>query len=423
MNNRTLLIFLLFLGCAFKSFVAQAQNCQIIPMTMTTMTAPQMGSYNLWDVSHTTPEHGLADIAFTAVHPDDRGWIATGTYSPSDADQMHLYVARFDDRGRESWRKLTPVSGLQGVKRVIKHGAGYVVLGTAKPTSKIPSHVWIGFVNKAGALIGSKTIEAKKGDLFADDIISLNDSKTLIMSSHVKLPNGQQYTQMYKLSAKGTPLMSRYYRFGSNNQIESLAAAHNGAIMAVGNSANTSGRANGWALRLDSDLKIAWQKTYPRGLGGSLGAALVVDGDSWIAGGSVMPSNGGTVGAWVVRLDANGGDIGWERYFRGDRDYGVADMVTGSNGLISVALSGQGAEAIPDEPSSYDFTRLLTLNPRGSVTGSIDYLGGHGVYTNKLITGANGERLLAGSTYDKDGSSRGWIIATPGTGVYNDPCR
>jgi hypothetical protein len=136
----------------------------------------------------------------------------------------------------------------------------------------------------------------------------------------------------------------------------------------------------------------------------------------------------------------------WERYYRGDRTYRAVDLLKSNDGLISIVMNGAENKTLLNESmykseAGYAYARLITLNARGILFYSEDYLNARGAYVSQMIRGSKGERVLAGYTMSEasadelpqeeyealnpqfDHSMYGWVIAVPANDPYDDPCQ
>jgi hypothetical protein len=151
----------------------------------------------------------------------------------------------------------------------------------------------------------------------------------------------------------------------------------------------------GWLLKLNEDGTIIWQNTYPRGqlavFRSGFTKKMPYDSDHYIVTGQIMPYGADAGAAWVLEVDSLGATI-WQRYFRAPGfDLDGRGVQAYGDGRISVLVNakqkGEGA-ATPDH------IRLLTLSPRGELSGDEAYLEGHRAEARQLIPGWNGERVV-----------------------------
>ena len=185
-------------------------------------------------------------------------------------------------------------------------------------------------------------------------------------------------------------------------------------------------------MRLNEQAGVDWQRQYSRGIAAEINKSAELFGRYVIVAGVAKPSDGHDEGSagWVMAIGADSGDIGWQRYYTGDADFSAEDLMINEDGLISVMLEGQ-----PNENFDQDYVRLLTINPRGQLFISDEYFNGEGTDGAQLISGANGERVIIGSTkmaYQIEDaltdnvqtvrSVEGWVLVGAASDPYSDPC-
>ena len=246
----------------------------------------------------------------------------------------------------------------------------------------------------------------------------------------------------YKLSAAGGVVSRTAFISGSDGEIASIVLNGPAHIIAGGYIRGDDGRKNGWLMGLNPDLSIAWQRQYPRG-GAAQFNHVTTYGDSYlIATGESAPGGGGSPQAgWVMMARSDSGEIYWQRYYTGKLNYAARSSLIAKDGLISTLIDAWAPDKSEEQPA----VRLLSINPRGVVQINDEYIFAAGVRANYMTLGAEGVRVILGSTNtsrkleaanEKAGpatpgsedqglmrrSADAWIMAATVTNPYHDPC-
>lgn len=407
---------------------AQAQACVTDYELIFKMEDPEIGSYNVWDTVY--GEQDKQERFVTGLVLENRNTLVVGERFVYEGGDVDLLLAEIDRRGRTVWEKEHKIAGLSDIRRVLKNGAGYVVLGNYTP-QKANRQVWLGVFDAKGELLSQKKISHPEGPLMAGDIVADHSGKGFLLAAARK--NGEENTYnaiLYGLSPKGNVLWDRAYMPGLDNQILGLSLDQDNKYIATGYIRGDDGRKNGWVVQVNSDGGIAWQRQYPRGRSAQLNIGRDFVGGYKIVGGLAYPSiSGDPTGAWVMMVEGANGNVVWQRYYTGDLGYETRDIMVSKDGLFTVMAGGK---KIKDEDAEY--VRLLTVNSRGILYISDEYFNSEGAQGYQLLEGPAGERIIIGSTdmafqIEKEGeepqkgqSKDGWIVAAPSMEIYKDPC-
>lgn len=448
-----LLFFLLLSALFFKPLNAQAQQCAIVPATITTMDEPALGGYNLWD--HVSGGYPQDDAYMAAVAKGKDVLIAA---QMTEDKAVRAWLLRLDYRGRTLWQSKPVIAHLTAIKAMAAHPQGVAVLASiSEPTDEgdqAASALWFGvFSDKDGALLHAHKIEGNAGEgLFADAMLAFPDASGFVIAAHALTPDQKTYTVMYRVDDEGRPDTQRSYRTGEGNRIAAMDMNAQGLIVAAGSAQSPQGASLGWAIGVDRDLKLIWEQAYPRGLESALQAVAIIDPETVAFAGWSKALDTQRHAALIMQTTATGGHPVWERFYRGEgeesRAYEGSAIMVDSQGLISAVLQGQAHPALPelakDDPvrfALFPYIRLLTLNSRGSVIASEDHRNAHGAFVSTILSGNNENRVMVGATRSADPilldeakqagrsygpdsflSFNGWALAVPGFGKYDDPC-
>lgn len=420
----------LFLVALFPA-LAQAQRCETDYELIFEMRDAEIGSYNVWDT--VLGEQDKQERFASAVSLGPQGTVVAGERFVFEEGDVKLVIVHVDRRGRLVWERAHGIKGLRKVIKILPVHEGYAVFGNRQGAGG-RSEIWVGFFGNEGRMINGRSIESREGGLNIHDVIKARDGSGFIVAASVEPSDGaaKPYGLFYKLDKTGGVLQDRSYVTGLENRILGLRALGNHDYVATGYIYGEDGRKTGWVIRLDRQGSIVWQRQYPRGRAAQLNVTHSLLNRFVVVAGDAHPAGGGNIAGWVMALDPSNGNIGWQRYYSGELDYQVRDMVANEDGLISLLLDGDP----PDGETKKDYVRLLTINPRGFLFIADEYFNAEGADAYQLILGPVGERIIVGRTkmvYRIEGQGEsdevelkrsldGWLVAATATEPYKDPC-
>ncbi len=427
-----IIVYICLLLGVFVSGSASAQKCDPDYEAITHLRKPEIGSYNMWDAVY--GELALTERFTAGVVSVSKNVVVVGERFAYEDGDMTIIMTELDRRGRIIWEQAHKVKGIRKITTFLKDKDGYIVVADQK-TDKGKHHVWIGFFDLMGGLTKEKTVSDKKFDLYSNDMILMEDGKTYMLAAFAQ---GRGYESagsaiIYKLNHKGDAITDRAYAPGLENRILGLARVDKNHYVAAGYLRAEDGRKVGWVLKLDEKGAIIWQRQYPRGLAAQVRGVADYTDQYIVTIGDAEPSDRKNRAGWVMLLDGNEGDIGWQRYYKGEFDFQGRDILTHDDGLVSVLLDAEN----PPGQEELEYARVLTLSPRGVILISDSYYNAEGAGAYDLFLGPNQERILAGTSdmvyrhedpedpeaeVKIERSKEGWIVAGAPAEPYDDPC-
>lgn len=398
--NRFLVAFVFAVLAGSLAAPATAQDCTVMPEVIVPLKAPSIGAYSVWDGVH--GEQKIDERFISGFTMENGHTFVVG--EREHAKGVQLTLAEIDRRGRVVWEKAHEMKGLSRVVKVLPYQGKAAVLAAASRKS------WIGFFDLQGELQSKSML---RGEASPHDIITRKDGGFMLAAD----------AQIFHLNSKGQVVSKRAYHSGAKNAVLAITVLDKG-YLASGYTENAGGRRAGWALKLNAQGGIDWQREYPRGSGAILHEAQnYIQGFSVVAGETYPVAQEDPKAAWVMVINNLNGAMAWQRYFTGGVAYSARDVMVSKQGLVSVLMDGEGAR---------DYVRLVTMNPRGVMFDSQSFFNGDGADAYQMIEGSARERVIIGEShvpYMIEGqdltkhSHEGWIVAAPSMGTYDDPCR
>ena len=436
------IIFVLFLNVLLSGESA-AQDCVPRYQLILEMREARIGSYSVWNTVYGEKDYDERFVAALPVGQEGHHIVAGERRSLNAsvrANDIDVLLVRFDYRGRMKWEQVHKIKGLYEIITLMKHSGGYMIVGNKALQRELGS-IWIGFFDDEGRFLKSREIKNSKGHISGNDLLKVKDGGgyELVASFEDKLGIIQKHAVLYSIDKNGRVVSDRSYMSGLENGILGLEHAEGIGYIASGYIYDDSGRKTGWALGLDKDGGILWQRQYPRGYGAQIEVAKSYGKDYLVVAGNAEPFGEGQMAGWVMLLNAGDGSVVWQRYYRGENHYYGRDLLVGDDGLISVMLDGKMVSDLKNTDNlekHSDYVRLLTLNPRGELLFGDAYFNGQGADAYQMLFGSGGQRIMVGSTrisYQIEGvggaepvvktSMDGWVVSAVSAEVYDDPCK
>ncbi len=202
---------------------------------------------------------------------------------------------------------------------------------------------WVWKMDEKGDPVWQKSFGGTGTDFLQS--IRLTADGGFILAGHSDSPKGKQKNSgshgasdywIIKLDAGGGEQWQRTIGGSGDEKLQSIAQTRDGGYILGGSSSsdrsgdktdNSYGSVDYWAVRLDKDGKIEWQKTF----GGKYFDELrsigqTADGGYILGGYSNSPQSGnksqdniGVGDYWVLKLDKKG-SVEWEKVIGGDKD-------------------------------------------------------------------------------------------------------
>ncbi len=405
-----------------------AQQCAVIPDMVTKLFHPNFATYTVW--SEDLGE-GQKEERFKAAMPQGEGALAVGEMVRLKGVAPVLMMSRLDRRGREVWTKYLPVSGLSEVVDILPIGKeneagerGFVLLANMSKAGA-RANFWLGFFDANGKLLKQKSITDENFDLKANDIQFQIDKKGFMVPVTAMFSTGEgkqkttrQNAVVYTLDINGNELSSNAFILGGNNELTSLAVSKNEGkevgYIATGWFENDFGKRKGWLLNLHKNLSVLWQREFSRGKSAKLVDVVTDKNGHYVATGHIEAMGEWPHAAWLMSVDADGGELLWQRYYYGEtgnHDYSPIGLLSDGNTITLamqaryngerkdvVFITEEEEQEVSAVSEDVDYVHFLTLNLRGVTLSGDSYMTGYGLNVHNISPIYGSRVLMSGVT-------------------------
>ena len=208
-----------------------------------------------------------------------------------------------------------------------------------------------------------------------------------------------------RLDRSGEVVWQKTYGGKKYDEAHSIVANNDGTFVVAGFSSSFSELSDfdAWAMKLDANGSIIWQKTYATTGFDRVYAAKALPTGGYIFAGETDYSHSSGFDFWVFRVDANG-DMLWQKTYGFNRNDTAYALENGHNGSIVVAGKSSSASSGTD-----DFWAMqMTVN--GEIQWQKSY--GEGFYSEAktIVALPKNCYLVAGQAERNGGGYNGWAM-------------
>lgn len=366
----------------------------------------------------------------------ENGYLIVGTTSSDDGNVTNfhgindIWVIKIDSVGTIEWERYYGGSDSDHDGRVLKIDDDnfYIIAETASEDGDIQSvnhgggDVWIVKINGAGEILWEKCYGGSSSEDWLN-FKKLTDGNILISCTSTSgdgdLPAHYGYydSWIFIIKPEGNIIINAVFGNLLHNIVKDAIETQDGGFFIISTTMDTTGMVQGtyhggmadiWAIKLDSDLNIQWQKLY----GGSgyeesgWGLTELSDGYLFLAltdsnDGDVSGFHGGLSDIWVVRIDM-AGNLVWQRCLGGSYyEFAEVSFQTSDNGFIifGTTESNNGDVSGNNSWDEYYDIWVVKLNSEGEIEWQQCYGGlNDEVLLSGVIKKSDYNWVLAGST-------------------------
>lgn len=314
--------------------------------------------YKIWAKTYGTIDN---DELSTFQQTKDGGYILVGKIGPWNS-YNDIWIIKLNSNGNIEWEKTYGgiyddwATSIQQTS-----DGGYIVAGGTESFNiwswadvRSVTHVWIFKLDSNGNISWEKVYKWGTGsDDWAETVQQTSDGGYIVGINH------KEYSQIFpyniadedywilKLDSNGNILWTRSYEdviYSDDTELYSMQQTNDGGYVLAGRN-GSSYWSTLWILKLDSNGKVSWIKTYSH-FGNEIQAKSIQETDDggYIIAGDIHPIDSsfgigiGLTDIWLLKIDKDGNidkNIGWEIIYGGaDDDWVSAIQKTVDGGLI-----------------------------------------------------------------------------------------
>lgn len=333
------------------------------------------------------------DGAYTMIATSDGGFIISGYNKSNDGDLdknagfEDVWILKLSATGTVQWKTVTGFSGSdQGLTIIQTSDGGYLAggildvtasggLGNSRTAQRhAGGDYWMIKMTASGVIQWRKYFGGTNTDT-CYDVVETSDGYIMVGSSDstdtdIKANKGSYDFWVVKINKTGTLLWEKSYGGKEIDEAYQIVETTDGNFLIVGDTRSSDqdvttqyGGADIWAIKIDTNGKMIWEKSYG---GSSFDAARAVTkvNNGYIIVGSSrssdqdVKSNKGQNDAWIIKIDETGRLI-WQKSVGGseiDIGYSVTQLQD-----QSIVVVGESSSANGDITKNKGFTDTMVI--------------------------------------------------------------
>ncbi len=299
------------------------------------------------------------DKASSVQQTEDGGYIVTGSTSSYGAGDKDIWILKLDVSGNVEWQKTFGGSGVDEASAVLQTAeGGFIVAGHTSSFGAGKNDAWILKLDKDGNVQWQKTYGGAEDDE-AYSIQQTSDSGYIVAGSTASFGVEKMDAWILKLGADGQIEWQKTFGGSEDDSAHDVQQLSDGSYIFAGTTASFgAGKKDVWVLKLGTDGKPEWQKTF--GTKEDEEAYLIrqTSDEGYIIGG--WTKTYGDVDAWIVKIDSVG-IVKWQKAYGADKE----------DRIYSVRQTGDGKYIAAGSTDSFGAGKkdawILRLDGNGNI--------------------------------------------------------
>ena len=355
----------------------------------------------------------LDDVANDIWQTGDGGLAVAGTTSSFGVSGSDAWVYKVNTAGTVTWSETFGGVIDEYANALQQTGdGGLAVVGTSGSFGVGIHDYWVIRLHADGSLMWQTTYGGTQHN-HAFAIQETADLGFIIVGETTSFGAGNRDAWVVRLDSGGNVLWQTVYGQSGWDIARGVAQTTDGGFVFVGyTSSFGAGNWDVWAVKLDANGVVQWQKTFG-GAGDDLGWAVKATDDGGVTLAGETSSFSGNADFWVMKLAANG-SVNWQKRYGG----------AGADVARALARTGDGGYLVAGETASFggggkDFW-LLKLTQAGDVVWQRGYGGAGDEIAFSVRELSDGVGIAGSSTSFGAGMGDAWLLKLDAQGLMSD---
>jgi len=259
------------------------------------------------------------DVAESIQQTSDGGYIVAGGTRSFGAGGTDFLVIKLDNSGNQIWAKTFGGSNDDSVGFIQQtQDEGYIITGFTKSLGAGGQDCWVLKLDTNGNLVWDKLFGGAGNDS-GYQVQQTQDGGYFIAGRNGSYGAGGYDFWALKLDANGNLLWEKVYGGTGNEWARSGQETNDGGYILVGPTNSFGVGSDAWVLKLDSAGNKVWAKNYGEDGVDSPFYIQQTQDNGYIMTGYTTSFGAGGKDVWVLKLDSNG-NILCEKTFGGQND-------------------------------------------------------------------------------------------------------
>jgi len=250
-----------------------------------------------------------SDKAESIIQTTDGGYAIAGYTESKGAGRLDFWLIKLDSQGNMIWDKTYGGNGIDRAYSLIQTtDGGYAVGGWTESKGAGSSDAWVIKIDNQGNIVWDKTYGGN-GEEVANSLIQTTDGGYAVAGYTSSKGVGKRDTWLIKLDSQGKIIWDKTYGGKDRDEAYSIVQTTDGGYAIAGETySRASGQGNIWVMKLDHEGNITWERTYSGSDNNEVFSLIQTDDGGFAVAGytSSMPIGGGEMDVWILKLDEQG---------------------------------------------------------------------------------------------------------------------
>jgi len=292
---------------------------------------------------------------------NDGGYIVAYEIAIYGAGGPDIRILKLTSDGEIEWRKIYGGDKSDSASFIQQRGdGGYIVLGQTESFGAGGDDIWILKISSDGEIEWQRTYGGDDSD-YAHSFQQTNDGGYIVGGNTRSFAAENGDIWILKISSDGEIEWQRTYGGSDSDSASFIQQTDDGGYIVLGQTSSFgAGGEDIWVLKLTSDGEIEWQKTYGGSSRGKASFIQQTDDGGYIVLGQTSSFDDGGEDIWVLKLTSDG-KIEWQKTYGGDYSTDIAHTIQQTN---------DGGYIVAGDTNSWGADReiwVLKLLPNGDI--------------------------------------------------------
>jgi tetratricopeptide (TPR) repeat protein len=243
------------------------------------------------------------DYGYSLIKTTYNGYMVAGYTSSKGAGKEDAWIIKLNNQGTKLWDRTYGGTGYDRFSSIFQTEDGrYVASGCSNSKSRGGHDAWVMKLSGQGYKVWDKLYGGSNDD-WAFSIIQ-NKNKDYVFTGFTDLVKTSYYNFLIvKLNGSGYKIKENNFGGNKDERAYSIIQTQDGGYAIAGwTKSKGAGKSDGWVVKLDSEGRLIWDKTF----GGTKNDKLLSiiqtsDGNYVLAGYTESKGLGGT-DAWIIKI-------------------------------------------------------------------------------------------------------------------------
>lgn len=378
---------------------------------------------------------GGADFLYSAEPLSGGGWIVAGETAAAGAES-DAWLMKLDQNAAIVWQKKYGGTATDYLTFGVEvSGGGYLAIGQTSSFGRGSEDVWLISVDASGNVRWQRAYGGTGID-YCYTVHSTSSGSYILAGTTTSAGAGNNDGWLAKMSPAGDIVWAKTFGGVDDDNFYAVDVTADGGFVVAGSTRSFgAGDSDAWLVRLDSQARVRWQRTYGSSSHEDFRSVSRTSDGGLVAAGSTGGFGSGSMDAWILKL-SGAGSLSSSCAFSGTSYLAQGDVdgqMSGTTAWNQTATAVAGTSSVTTPPYTTAADRLLcdsgdnctltctaTVSARAQIQTSVQFSATastsgscrNTTYVWDFGDGAGGTGKTATHSYASKGSYRWRLTAT-----------